>query len=190
MIAALKKAIGMEPRPRFEQLMQERFTPTAVECENIDFADTEHRKRVELLSSFSADKPREDLRSLRAMFAAQPCGDTAAALEDAELNFPRSVDVNRDMHRRAREACRDHAVKVLEPIARPIFARAAGLVSDRMRELEAEERLILEKHAVTFEPSPLLKALEAFHAQLSRAAAGMVNSPRTTLREHLAILFR
>ena len=67
MIAALKKALGMEPRPRFEQLMQERFTPSAVECENIDFADTEHRKRVELLSSFSADKPREDLRSARAV---------------------------------------------------------------------------------------------------------------------------
>jgi hypothetical protein len=38
-----------------------------------------------------------------------------------------------------------------------------------MRELEAEERLVLEKHAVTFEPSPLLKALEAFHVHLSRA---------------------
>ena len=190
MIAALKKALGMEPRPRFEQLMAQRFTPTAEECENIDFADTEHRKRVDLLNSFSADKPREDLRSLRAMFSAQPCGDTAAALEDAEMNFPRSIDVNRDMSRRAREACRDHAVKVLEPIARPIFARAAGLVADRMRELEAEERLILEKHAVTFEPSPLLKALEAFHVHLSRAAASMVNSPRTTLRGHLAILFR
>jgi hypothetical protein len=59
-----------------------------------------------------------------------------------------------------------------------------------MQELEAEERLILERHAVTFEPSPLLKALEALHAQLSRAAAGIVNSPRTTLRGHLAILFR
>ena len=94
------------------------------------------------------------------------------------------------MHRRAREACRDHVVKVLERIARPIFARAAGLVAERMRELEAEERLVLEKHAVTFEPSPLLKALEAFHVYLSRAAASMVSSPRTTLRGHLAILFR
>jgi hypothetical protein len=43
---------------------------------------------------------------------------------------------------------------------------------------------------VTFEPSPLLKALEAFHVHLSRAAASMVNAPRTTLRGHLAILFR
>jgi hypothetical protein len=124
------------------------------------------------------------------MFAAQPCGDTAAALEDAEMNFPKSIDVNRDMHRRAKEACRQHAATVFEPIARPIFKRAAGLVADRMQELEAEERLILERHAVTFEPSPLLKALEALHAQLSRAAAGIVNSPRTTLRGHLAILFR
>ena len=94
------------------------------------------------------------------------------------------------MHRRAREACRDHVVKVLERIARPIFARAAGLVAERMRELEAEERLVLEKRAVTFEPSPLLEALEAFHVHLSRAAASMVNSHRTTLRGHLAILFR
>jgi hypothetical protein len=33
------------------------------------------------------------------------------------------------------------------------------LVADRMRELETEERLVLEKHAVTFEPSPLLTLL-------------------------------
>jgi hypothetical protein len=48
---------------------------------------------------------------------------------------------------------------------------------------------VLARHSVEFEPSPLLKALEALHGQLLAAPAAMVHRPRGGLREALAVLF-
>jgi hypothetical protein len=189
MIAAVKSILGIKPRPRFEQLMQERFTPSAAECDLIDAADKEHAKLVALISEYRADRPREDLRALRAQFAAMPSAETAAALEAATQDFPQSEAVNRDLNHRAREACRDHVQRVLIPIASPIFKRAAAQVERRIADLVGEERLVLARHSVEFEPSPLLKALEALRGQLLAAPAAMLHRPRGGLREALAVLF-
>ena len=189
MIATVKSILGIKPRPRFEQLMQERFTPTAAECDLIDAADAEHAKLVALISEYRADRPREDLRALRAQFAAMPSAETASALEAATQDFPQSEAVNRDLNHRAREACRDHVLRVLVPIAAPIFKRAASQVERRIADLTGEEKLVLARHSVEFEPSPLLKALAALHGQLLAAPASMTHRPRGGLREALAVLF-
>jgi hypothetical protein len=188
-IATVKSILGIKPRPRFAELMQERFTPTAAECDLIDAADAEHAKLVALISEYRADRPREDLRALRAQFAAMPSAETAAALEAATQDFPQSEAVNRDLNHRAREACREHVHQVLVPIAAPIFKRAAAQVERRISDLTGEEKLVLARHSVEFEPSPLLKALEALHGQLLAAPASMTQRPRSGLREVLAVLF-
>jgi hypothetical protein len=97
--------------------------------------------------------------------------------------------VNRDLNHRAREACREHVLRVLVPIAVPIFKRAAAQVERRIADLTGEEKLVLARHSVEFEPSPLLKALEALHGQLLAAPASMTHRPRGGLREALAVLF-
>jgi hypothetical protein len=62
-------------------------------------------------------------------------------------------------------------------------------VERRIADLTGEEKLVLARHSVEFEPSPLLKALEALHGQLLAAPASMTHRPRGGLREALAVLF-
>jgi hypothetical protein len=179
----------LDPTPtRWERLMQSRFELTARESVDVAAADSEQLRLVAMLSTYSGDRARIELREARERFADNPSAANQKAMEEAQMIYPQAVDSYRALRSQAKEACRKHGTTVLKPIADRIFARAVELIDSRLAELLAEESLVLERHALPYEPSPLSRALADFRDQLRAAATVFDSNPTATLRMVLGVL--
>jgi hypothetical protein len=193
--AAVKKAIKATvdaltpgPTPKWDRLMQSRFELTAQETVDVHIADTEQSRLIALLTTYSGDRARLELRAARDRFSRNPTIENQRAMESAQMVYPQAMDAYRDLRAQAKAACKRHGGAVLRPLAGRIFARAVGQIEARLAELRAEESLVLERHALPYEPSPLSRALVEFRDQLKTAATVFDHNPTATLRAVLGVV--
>jgi hypothetical protein len=179
---------GTGPVPRFSQLMQRPFELTPRDVVDIESADAEQQRRIDAMNSYAGDRAKIELRAARDRFAQDPSLESQKELERLTLDFPAAVEGYRQLRSAARNVCKQHAAGVLLPIAQRIFSRAIEQLDERLAELKAEESLVLNQHAIPYEPSPLARAVSEFRTQLETAHLIFESDSGATLKQTLAVL--
>ena len=181
-------ALLTEPPTRWQRLMQARFELEPKDAVDAMAADENHARLVGLLTTYSGDRARMELREARQRFADDPSPENQKAMEAAQMIYPQAVESYRALRSQAKEACKKHGATVLKPIAQRVFSKALAQLDARLAELKAEEALVLEKHALPYEPSPLARALGTLRSELETAANVFESNPTATLQRTFSVL--